>query len=191
MLSPMFESVVPFLQVPLTVVTARLVIDGTVRTRRRRLSDLLNEADEPSLVLTDARFQELGTRRVIGTAMVAQVSLAETLFVHSSAPDESAPEMRTTKRAVPATVHLPPFILEGMIHLPPENELRIALEELHGKFLPLTNARYWAESVGEAVVETGFVVVNHARAHFAVAEGVEWQPTDWEAAPAAPDGSGW
>ena len=63
----------PIQSMPLTVVTAQLIVHGTIETRLRRLTDVLNEPDFDSLILLDATFMEVGSRRVIAGAAVSQV----------------------------------------------------------------------------------------------------------------------
>ncbi|HLO35720.1 MAG TPA: hypothetical protein VK194_06550, partial [Candidatus Deferrimicrobium sp.] len=38
------------------------------------------------------------------------------------------------------------------------------LSELTGRFIPVTDATYWSESVGEARATAQMVAINHARA---------------------------
>lgn len=165
----------PTQAMPLTVVTATLIIQGTIQTRLRRLTDVLNEPDISHLVLLDASFMEMGSRRLVARAAAAQVQLAEILFTHANGPTDSGSEMRTPKQAVPATLLAPPFTIEGQIHLPYESEVKLALEAYGGRFLPVTGARYWAYGVAESPNHVDLLVVNHARVHVAVAAGVKWQ----------------
>ncbi|MGZ6265649.1 MAG: hypothetical protein ACXWN4_01915 [Candidatus Limnocylindrales bacterium] len=165
----------PVQSLPLTVVTSHLVIQGTIQTRLRRLTDVLNEPDVAYLVLMDASFMEIGSRRLVARAGVSQVQLDDVLFAHVTAATESAAEMRTPKQAVRATLLAPPFTVEGQIHLAYESDLRLAMESYSGRFLPVTGAKYWAYGVAEAPNYVDLLVVNHARAHVSVASGVEWQ----------------
>jgi hypothetical protein len=171
----MFESFSPVQELPLTLVTDRLVVQGTVLTRVRRLTDLVNEPDAVHLVLQDATFMELGSRRVMANGVAAQVRLSDVLFVHSSGPTESASNMRMPKQPVRATLLLPPFTVEGTIHLSYEAELRIALEAFGDRFIPVTDAKYWAYSVAESPNHVDLLVVNHARAHVSIAAGIQWR----------------
>ena len=63
MLPVMFESMLlgaePTL-VSLTLYTDAFVIKGSIRTRQGRITDILNQADEDFLVLTDAVVDEFG-----------------------------------------------------------------------------------------------------------------------------------
>ena len=43
--------------------------------------------------------------------------------------------------------------------------LREALSELTGRFVPVTDACYWSDSLGEPKATASFVAFNHARAH--------------------------
>jgi hypothetical protein len=171
----MFGSFNPVQELPLTLVTDKLVIQGTILTRVRRLTDLVNEPDTTSLVLQDVAFMEVGSRRVVASGAAAQVRLSDVLFVHAAESAEPASKMRMPKVPVKATLLLPPFTVEGTIHLPYESELRIALDAYGERFVPVTGAKYWAYGVAEAPNYVELLVVNHARAHVCIAAGVEWQ----------------
>src|SRR5664280_654657 len=83
---------------PVTVVTQQLVIQGSVKTRLRRITDVLNEPDIDHLILHDATFMEVGSRRVVTEASVAQIQLSDMLFVHTNGSTESGGEQRTPKQ---------------------------------------------------------------------------------------------
>ncbi len=170
----MLGSFNPLQALPLTVVTDKLIIQGTLQTRLRRLTDVMNEPDLDHLVLFDATFMELGSRRVLASAGTSQIQLADALFVHTSSSTESGTAMRTPKQPIQATVVAPPFTVEGEIHLPFEVELHMALDVFTGRFVPVTQARYWAYGVAESPIYVDLLVVNHARAHFAIAAGTRW-----------------
>jgi hypothetical protein len=171
----MFGSFTPAQSMQLTLVTPRLVIDGTMQTRLRRVADVFNDPDNANMVLLDATISEIGSRRVLAKAAVAQIPLADVLFGHMSGPDESSSEIRVPKQPVRATLILPPFTVDCQIHLPYESELRIALQAYEGQFLPVTAAKYWAYSVAESPVAVDLLLVNHARAHIAVPTVAGWR----------------
>jgi hypothetical protein len=181
----MLDSFNPMREMPLTLATDRLVIQGTVLTRVRQLTDLLNEPDATHVVLQDTTFMDVGSRQVVANAAVAQVQLSDVLFVHSSGPVESASSQRMPKQPVKATLLLPPFTVEGQIYLPYEAELRIALAAFEDRFILVTSAKYWAYSVAEPPNYVELLAVNHARAHIAIAAGVEWRG---DTGPAQSDG---
>jgi hypothetical protein len=171
----MIDSFNPVQSLPLTVVTPNLIIQGSLRTRIQRLTDVMNEPDVDHLVLFDATFFEVGSRRVLASASVSQIQLADTLFVHTSGPTESVEEMRTSKQPTRAILLAPPFTIEGQIHLPMEEALQQAVDSLSGRFIALTSAKYWAYGVAESPNLVDLLVVNRARVHVAIPVGTEWR----------------
>jgi hypothetical protein len=98
--------------------------------------------------------------------------------------------LRTPKVTEQALISIPPFKVMGRIHLLPERDLRAALEELTGRFLPVTEVAFWSDTIGEARKSAPMVAVNHARAHI-LAPHREVDP--WEGltrGPAAAVGAG-
>ena len=171
----MFGSFNPVQEMPVTLMTDRLVIEGTIVTRVRRLTDLVNEPDAEHLILQNATFMEVGSRRVVSRGVAAQIRLSEVLFMYSTGPGESASAMRMPKQPVKATLLVPPFTVEGTIYLPYESELKIALEAYGDKFVPVTGASYWSYAVAESPNSVELLVVNHARAHVSIAAGIQWR----------------
>lgn len=149
--------------ISLALYTDAFVVRGSVETRQRRVTDLLNRADDPFIVLSDVTFDEFGSRGTPIRAEFAQINLASVLFVVSDEPVQPLPELRTPKMAEQAVISVPPFKITGRIHLLPERNLREALKELHGQFVPVTDATYWSDTLGEARTTAGLVAVNHAR----------------------------
>jgi hypothetical protein len=181
--------------ISLTLFTDAFQIRGTAQTRQRRVTDVLNRAEDPFLVLADVVFDEYGTRGQPIHADYAQVNLASVLFVVSEETIEPMPELRTPKMAEPAIISIPPFKVTGRIHLLPERSLREALSELHGEFVPVTDATYWSDTLGEARTTVPLVVVNHALAQILAPhrELNPWAGLD-DAGPARPEGAdatGW
>jgi len=162
----MFESLIgsePQL-VPLTLFTDAFIIRGSIRTRQNRVTDILNQEDEDFLVLVDTIVEEYGTRGTTVRSEYAQVNLGAVLFAVADSPVEARRDLRTPKIAEQALISIPPFRITGRVHLLPERDLREALGELTGRFLPVTEATYWSESAGEARASAGMVAINHGRA---------------------------
>jgi hypothetical protein len=118
---------------------------------------------------------EVGSRRVLAGSTLAQVQLSDVLFVHANAEAEPGTQLRTPKQPIKATLLAPPFTIEGEIHLPYESELQAALDGLSGRFLPVTNARYWAYAVAESPNYVEMLAVNHTRCHVAIPAGTKWK----------------
>jgi hypothetical protein len=150
--------------VPLTLYTDSFVIKGQFRTRQARITDMLNHADEDFLVLSDAVIDEYGSRNVAIRSEYAQVNLGAVLFAVSDTEVEPRPDLRTPKVAEQAMISIPPFRVIGRVHLLPERDLREALTELTGRFIPVTDATFWSESIGEARATAPMVAINHTRA---------------------------
>jgi hypothetical protein len=151
-------------QVRLTLYTDSFVIRGSITTRQRRVTDMLNMAEDRFLVLSDVVTDEFGTRGESIRAEFAQVNLTSVLFAVVNEPVEPAPELRTPKIPEEALISVPPFKVTGFIHLMPERSLRDALSELTGHFLPVTSATYWSDVLNEARATAELLAVNHERA---------------------------
>jgi hypothetical protein len=162
----MFDSLIgaePSL-VSLTLFTDAFIIKGTIRTRQGRITDILNQAEDGFLVLADALVDEYGSRGTPVRTEFAQVNLGAVLFAVADQPVEARPDLRTPKVAEQALVSIPPFRVIGRIHLLAERDLRDALTELTGRFIPITDATYWSDSIGEARASAPMVAINHERA---------------------------
>ncbi len=160
----MYPAFTEISRVELTLYTDALTTRGWVRTRQHRVTDILNFAEDPFLILEDVTVEELGDRGAPIRADVAQINLDSVLFAVADVPVEPSPELRTPKKPAEAIVSVPPFRITGTIHLlPGEPTLREALHELTGRFIPVTNATYWSDRLGEARQTALIVAVNHHR----------------------------
>lgn len=149
--------------VSLKMFTDAFTVKGRLETRHRRISDAFNEAKAGFLVLSDVQFDEYRTASAVMRAEFAQVNLASVLFVVSDEVVPPEPALATPKASEEALISIPPFTIRGRIHVLPERPLREGLSELHGEFIPVTNAVYWSDSLGEARTSVAMAAVNHAR----------------------------
>ena len=182
----------------LTLYTDSHMIRASYATRQRRISDVLNEADTEFIVVHDAIFDEFGTVSTLLRSDYAQINLSSVLFAVANETIEPLPELRTPKVAERAMISIPPFKVIGDIHLLAERNLHESLQELTGRFLPVTDAAYWSDRVGEARQQAPMVAVNHASAQILAPhrEADPWAGLDraGEASarpPAEPQGGGW
>ena len=150
--------------VSLTLYTDAFIIRGSVVTRHRRVTDILNMADDGFLVLSDVTSDEFGTRGETIRAEYAQINLAAVLFAVADTKVETSPELRTPKVSEEAMISVPPFKVTGSIYLMQGHGLREGLTELSGNFVPVTSAAYWSDVLGEARQTAEIVAVNHSRA---------------------------
>ena len=148
----------------LTLYTDAFIVRGTILTRQRRVSDILNLAEDRFIVLSDVTTDEFGTRGETLRAEFAQINLNAVLFAVADTKLDTPPELRTPKVAEQALLSVPPFKVTGSIYLMPGHDLRVALAELTGKFVPVTTATYWSDVLGEARQSAELVAVNHERA---------------------------
>lgn len=167
----------------LTLYTDALIIQGMIRTRQRRITDILNAADEPFIVLEDVTSDEYGSRGTAVRSDYAQVNLDAVLFAVGDTPVEPVAELRTPKSPEVAMISIPPFKITGAIHLLPGRDMREALVELQGRFLPVTEATYWSDVVNEPRATAEILAFNHARAQI-LAPHREVDP--WAGMPTAP-----
>ena len=148
----------------ITLITDAFVVRGKIQTRHRRITDMLNTTEHDFLVLEEATFDEFGSTGVVMQTDFAQVNLGAVLFGVADDPVESTPELRVPKVSERAFISVPPFTVTGHIHLMPGRGLHEALDELMGRFIPVTNAIYWSDRIGEARTTALVVAVNHNRA---------------------------
>jgi hypothetical protein len=161
----MFAAFSQLSRVELMLYTDTLATHGFVRTHQRRVTDILNLSEAPFLVLEDVTVREHGSSEEPIRANFAQVNLDAVLFAIADTPVEPSPELRTPKVQEPVLVSVPPFTVVGMIHvLPTAGDMREALTELAGRFLPVTGATYWSGRAGVTRREAPMVAVNHGRA---------------------------
>jgi len=182
----MFPAFTDVGRIELTLYTDSLITHGWVRTRQHRVTDILNLSEQPFLIMEDVTVEEMGDRGSPIRADIAQINLDSVLFAVADEPVDPSPELRTPKRPAEAVVSVPPFRITGTIHLMPgEPTLREALRELTGRFLPVTDATYWSDRLGEARRTALLVAVNQRRAQI-LAQHQEVDPWAGLAAPAPP-----
>lgn len=157
-----FEST--YRTIPMTLYTEQFVVRGTIQTRQHRVTDILNDADQRFLVLEEVSMEELGSKELPTRAEYAQVNLASILFAVSLQAVEPIRALRTPKISERALVSIPPFRVIGNVHLLSERSLRDSLAELQAQFVPVTDAVFWSERLGEVRQNAAMVAVNQARA---------------------------
>jgi hypothetical protein len=149
---------------PILLFTDSYKVRGKLRTRQRRLTDVLNADETSFLVLEDVTFEELGSGATIHRAPYAQVNLNTVLFGVSEQAVEAPPDLKRIKVPQQALISMPPFTIRGHIHLSPEPNLREALALLRDRFIPVTEAWYWSDYLDEARTQSPMIAFNHSRA---------------------------
>jgi hypothetical protein len=175
----------------ISLVTDAYVVRGSTQTRHRRVTDILNSTEHDFLVLTNATFVEFGSNGIAIQADFAQVNLNAVLFGVADERVDPIPELRVPKVSERAFISVPPFTVTGHIHLMPGRDMREGLEDLMGRFIPVTDATYWSDRVGEAPTNALLVAVNHSRAQILAPhrESDPWAGID-RSAPSNPEPGG-
>ena len=152
----------------LTLYTDSHLVTGQLRTRQRRITDVLNIA-ETFLVLDDVTFEELGSRRPAERAPYGRLNLDSVLFAVSFQQLPPSREFgRTMKVPTMAHVSVPPFRVEGTIYLPPNPDAHERLTHLGGRFIPITDATFWSDRLGQPRTAAPMLAFNHARVQILV-----------------------
>jgi len=154
----------PFRTVPMTLYTEQYVVRGAIETQQHRVTDILNEADQPFLVLEAVSLEELGSSDAPTRAEFAQINLGSILFAVSLQAVEPVRGLRTLKVATRAFVSIPPFRVIGTVHLLPERNLRDSLADPRTPFIPVTDAVFWSDRLQPGRQHAAMVAVNQARA---------------------------
>ncbi len=163
-MSTPLEPVASLRLLPLTLYTEQLIVRGTAQGRHHRVTDILNLRTEPFLVLEDVVLEEYGSTDAPLRAAFAHVNLDSVLFAVSLTAVEPAQELHTPKVAERALFSIPPFRVVGNVHLPPEHHVRDGLSGLVGAFIPVTDATFWSDRLGQGHQAVAYVAVNRARA---------------------------
>ena len=150
---------------PMTLYTEQFVVRGSIQTSQHRVTDILNEADQPFLVLDDVSLEGFDpTAGELTRTEYAQVNLGSILFAVSLQAVEPMSGLRTPKVSERALVSIPPFRVIGWVHLLPQRSLRDALGGPRTAFVPVTDAVFWSDRLGGGRKNAALVAVNQARA---------------------------
>lgn len=144
--------------------TEHYLVRGRISTPHGSLLAALNGAGD-ELVLEDAFFDEFASREIVGQAPFAQVNLAMVIL---AAPDDefeegAEPPERASGEQV--MIGVPPYRVTGHVELGKQSDLRQLLDRMSGRFIEVSDATFWSESLNEPRKRTSFLAVNHARAH--------------------------
>jgi hypothetical protein len=144
--------------------TEHYLVRGRISTMHGSLLDVLNGAGE-EIVLEDAFFDEFASREIVGQAAFAQVNLAMVIL---AALDDEFAEGAEAPEPLPGDqvmIGVPPYRVTGHVELGKQRDLRKLLDRMSGRFIEVTDATFWSESLNEPRKRTRVLAVNHARAH--------------------------
>ena len=135
-------------QIPCDVYTQSTRTSGTLNSLHSRFSDAINSADTDFLLLRNVDTCNLGTLEALkasaATALVRKDSVL--MAVPRELPNgrELGPQqqaMYVHKRPVESLIEAHPFVIRGVLHLPPAVELLQHAHEPLRAYMPVTEAK--------------------------------------------------
>ncbi len=132
--------------VPLVLYTDATSIRGTIR-RQRRVTDILNQREEPFLVIGDVLVEEFGSRGEPLRRVRAAEPRRPCCSPSGTCPSSRLPELRTPK--IPgAGARLGAAVLGGRDDPPAARPGAISgrrCASYTGRFIPVTDATFWSD----------------------------------------------
>jgi hypothetical protein len=144
--------------------TEHYLVRGRMSTMKGSLLDALNGAAE-EIILEDAFFDEFASREIVGQAPFAQVNLSMVILAAFDAEFEEGVEAPEPAAGNQVMIGVPPYRVTGHVELGNQPDLRKLLDRMSGRFIEVTDATFWSESLNEPRKRTRVLAVNHARAH--------------------------
>lgn len=164
--------------IEIEVYTDTHVITGRLRTRQGRLSDTLNYELPHVLVLNGATSRPLtqaeGPALAGGFVHIDTMSIA---FTVPLGPEPTLEERRrfssfeyVEKEPHSAIVRVPPFSLQGCLHLPKGNDVERSLWKLTPSFVPLSDADVKLKNHPDVSWHKDVVILNRRKAQIMLPE---------------------
>ena len=144
--------------------TEHYLVRGRISTAHGSLLEALNGAGD-ELVLEDAFFDEFASREIVGQAPFAQVNMAMVILAAPDIEFDEGAEAPAGKSGDKVMIGVPPYRVTGHVELGNQRDLRQLLDRMSGRFIEVTDATFWSESLNEPRKRTSLLAVNHARAH--------------------------
>lgn len=160
----------PVRELEVELYTSAYRVAGTVHTPFRRVAEILNLLTGGHLAVHGATIIEHAAPSVARPAASALVTVEEILVLLAPglAAESGGGEMRIRKRAVHATLTLPPLTLEGTIHVP-EGSLPVdGLLNVPDRFLPMTEVSLSSAMHPDLEREVPILALRRDRAHVIV-----------------------
>jgi hypothetical protein len=142
--------------------TEHYLVRGRISTPHGLVEGLNGSGEE--LVLEDAFFDEFASREIVGQAPFAQVNLAMVILAALDDEFEEGAEPSERASGDQVMIGVPPYRVTGHVELG-RSDLRQLLDRMSGRFIEVTDATFWSESLNEPRKRTSMLAVNHARAH--------------------------
>lgn len=153
-------------EIHVDVYTSAYRVSGVVRTRFRRVAEILNQLTGAHLTVEHATISEHADPSATIGAPSALVAVDEILVM--IAPDlagEARADMRIPKRAVRAQLSIPPLRVTGSIHVPAGSRPVDGLLNVPDRFMPMTDATLASGGHPELERAVGVLALRRDRAH--------------------------
>jgi hypothetical protein len=144
--------------------TDRYVVRGRIATTREGLVDTLNKAGD-FVWVEDVFFDEYDSREGVGQARFAQVNLGLVVLASLDETAEPAAEAPASTTRDQVLIAVGPYRLTGRLDLRNDQDLRRGVEGLKSRFVQVSEAVFWSESLNEPRSRVPLVAFNHERAH--------------------------
>lgn len=133
--------------------------------RYRRLSDLLNNAAAPYLVLRDGQVLPFGAAQWPPAQPRLLLSKRDVLFLLPTDGDHPHPPLglQIAKQIVPVDLYVGAYQLTGMLHRLEQMPWEQYLANLRDHFLPLTAVRIVHATTGDELAHVEYAAVNRDR----------------------------
>ena len=165
-------------EVEVELLTAAYGITGTIRTPFRRVAEILNQLPGGHLTVEGATIIEHAVPSVRQGAASALVAVDEVIVIIAPGlVGEASAEMRILKDPAHAVLSIPPFRLEGTIHVPVESRPVDGLLNIPDRFLPMTDATLVSVAHPELDREVPILALRRDRAHVIVVGEPDDLPT--------------
>lgn len=183
----------PVADVEVELYTAAALVRGTISTRLRRISDILNLAGRSELVLTQARVDPLADATGSETFDTPElrVRLDEVLLALGGGEGERPPEVEVIKQPVALKICIGPFLLDGQFHLAPGTPPADAFFNPSDRFAPVTDAHLHRLGEPTSARHEPVVAVNRARVDLFAASGEPVGDPELGGYPSAVDARPW
>lgn len=161
----------PIRELGTAIYTATTRTTGFLASRHWRLSDAFNAIDQKFVLVQRAHVQSLqepmGSDELsTGWSLIQTDSIVLALSLEAQAGVEIPAARRALeikKAALQAKVDAWPFMIEGMLHLPPGVELLQHIHDPHRRFVPVTDSRVTLYQNAFAGFSAPFLLVNRSR----------------------------
>jgi hypothetical protein len=183
----------PVAEVGVELYTAGALIRGTMSTRLRRITDILNLSGMTQVLLHEARVDPLADATGSETfdAPELRVRLTDVLLALGGEPGERPPEVEIVKKPTPVTIGIGPFLLDGQFHLAPDTSPADAFFNPIDPFAAITDAHFRRLGEPTSARHEPVVAVNRQRVELFAASEKRMPGDEPERYPEAADPRAW